>query len=254
MTLSFESAVDTDGVFHACVRSRALGGGRADLSAVQVGTKPVAVALFLHGVYGSHWSWNLQGGLAETARQLERSGRIPGLLIVTPSDGLAGDGSAYLDGVPDYESWVADEAPAVAAEVVGAPSGLPLVICGLSMGGYGALRIAGRRRRQVTAASAHSAVTRLVDHRPFGENTPHAAPAQHANLVDVLSSPGEPLPHIRFDCGLNDPLLAANRRLHTELDEAGVAHDYQEFPDGHSWAYWAAHVEDSLRFFGTVLG
>jgi enterochelin esterase-like enzyme len=39
-----------------------------------------------------------------------------------------------------------------------------------------------------------------------------------------------------------------------EIKVAGVCHtDYEEFPGGHSRAYWAEHFKDSLRFFAGVL-
>jgi enterochelin esterase-like enzyme len=48
-------------------------------------------------------------------------------------------------------------------------------------------------------------------------------------------------------------LIDANRRLHAELQAAGIAHEYAEYGGGHGWDYWSAHLEDTLRFFGTTL-
>jgi hypothetical protein len=39
---------------------------------------------------------------------------------------------------------------------------------------------------------------------------------------------------LRFDCGTEDPLVEANRRLHSDLTAHGVRHRYQEFPGYHS--------------------
>jgi S-formylglutathione hydrolase FrmB len=61
------------------------------------------------------------------------------------------------------------------------------------------------------------------------------------------------LPPFRFDCGLDDHLLAGNRRLHDSLVAAGIAHVYAEYPGGHTWEYWEAHLEDTLLFFESVL-
>jgi len=61
------------------------------------------------------------------------------------------------------------------------------------------------------------------------------------------------LPSIRFDCGTGDALIAGNRWLHEALDAAGIAHTYAEFEGGHTWAYWATHLEDSLLFFESAL-
>jgi enterochelin esterase-like enzyme len=48
-------------------------------------------------------------------------------------------------------------------------------------------------------------------------------------------------------------LLEANRRLHAELQAAGIAHQYAEHPGGHDWAYWTRHLADTLRFFSSTL-
>ncbi len=61
------------------------------------------------------------------------------------------------------------------------------------------------------------------------------------------------LPPLRFDCGLDDPLLAANRQLHADLTAAAIPHAYAEFPGGHDWPYWERHLEDTLRFFAQIL-
>jgi putative tributyrin esterase len=61
------------------------------------------------------------------------------------------------------------------------------------------------------------------------------------------------LPPLRFDCGVEDRLLAANRALHSALLQAGIEHGYEEHPGAHTWDYWAAHLADTLRFFGRIL-
>jgi S-formylglutathione hydrolase FrmB len=71
-------------------------------------------------------------------------------------------------------------------------------------------------------------------------------------LDQILRSRGA-LPPIRFDCGLEDPLLEGNRHLHEALTKARVPHTYEEFPGGHTWSYWSQHLEDSLRFFERCL-
>jgi enterochelin esterase-like enzyme len=60
------------------------------------------------------------------------------------------------------------------------------------------------------------------------------------------------LPPLRFDCGTEDLLIEENRQLHRDLTAAEVPHTYQEFPGGHDWPYWEAHIADSLRFFGRI--
>ncbi len=170
-SLLFEASAGREllpGVRHATVRSQALG-HRADLSTVLVpGTVPAAMVLLLHGVYGSHWSW-----LHREARTSycinSAAGVIPPLLLAMPSDGGWGDGSAYANfGGTDHESWVVDEVPDVVSAMHELHGLLPLFVGGLSMGGFGALRLAARHPSTFNTVAAHSSVTSLDGLQQFG--------------------------------------------------------------------------------------
>jgi enterochelin esterase-like enzyme len=77
--------------------------------------------------------------------------------------------------------------------------------------------------------------------------------AADQNVRQALCSAADPLPALRLDCGRDDFLLEPNRLLHRQLQQASIAHVYEEFPGGHDWAYWALHLEDTLRFFAAAL-
>jgi enterochelin esterase-like enzyme len=215
------------------------------------------LVLLLHGVYGSHWAWAFQGGAHLTAQRLIDAGAIPPLVLAMPSDGLWGDGSGYVaHAEQDFERWIVDEVPAAARAACGACSeASPLFIAGLSMGGFGALRLAGRHPTRFVAAAGHSSVTEAAQLDALIAETRAGwvrTPADHS-VIASLRGASAPLPALRFDCGRDDPFIAANRQLHTELQAAGIAHEYAEHDGGHGWAYWAQHLEDTLRFFGQAL-
>ena len=65
----------------------------------------------------------------------------------------------------------------------------------------------------------------------------------------MMKSHRAKLPPVRFDCGKEDLLIEPNRKLHTQLTEAGIAHTYEEFDGIHEWKYWEDHLADSLLFF-----
>jgi putative tributyrin esterase len=217
----------------------------------------VPLVLLLHGVYGSHWAWAFKGGAHLTAQRLIDTGAIPPMVLAMPSDGLWGDGSGYVaHAVQDFERWIVDEVPVVARTACTACSeASPLCIAGLSMGGFGALRFAGRHPQRFVAAAGHSSVTEAAQLDPLMAETRAGWAALPADLsvMASLRSADAPLPALRFDCGRDDPLIEANRRLHDELLAAGIAHDYAEHSGGHDWTYWTKHLEDSLRFFGGTL-
>jgi len=249
-----------DGLRFITVKSAAMQ-QRADLTLFvprQVaGLRNVPLVVLLHGVYGSHWAWAFKGGAHHTAQRLIDAGAIPPLVLAMPSDGLWGDGSGYVSHAQqDFERWIVDEVPAAAAQACDACSAAsPLCIAGLSMGGFGALRLAGKYPRRLSAAAGHSSVTEaaqldlLMTESRAGWST---RAADSSVLAALLGAPA-PLPPLRFDCGRDDPFVAANRRLHAELDTAGIAHEYAEHDGGHGWAYWSRHLEDTLRFFGATL-
>ncbi len=218
--------------------------------AERVGT----LLILLHGVYGSHWVWSLKGGAHRTARRLVDAGEIAPMVVAMPSDGLQRDGSGYLSWPgEDVERFLLDEVPAIAR--LAAPALLPVAkvaIAGLSMGGYGALRLGAKYAERFCAVSAHSAITVIDDMVPFVEE-PLAeylacAPREELEALFWMRRNRAVLPPLRFDCGLADELLESNRRLHAALEQDGIAHDYKEFVGGHEWAYWAEHVTETLRF------
>lgn len=255
-----DPAIAADGLLFVTVKSRALG-RRADVTVFVPpsarGRVDVPVVVLLHGVYGSHWAWALKGAAHLTAARLIDAGALPPVALLMPSDGLWGDGSGYVAHADhDAERWIIDEVPALARELVaGCTQQSPLLVAGLSMGGFGALRLAGKHPQRITAAASLSAVTDATQFDALIEESRDAwsaAPADHDVLAALMYAHG-PLPPLRIDCGLDDPYLEANRALHRALQRAGVAHEYAEAPGGHDWAYWSTTLEHTLRFFGTVL-
>lgn len=252
---------ERDGLRFVTVRSPALG-RRVDAAfwapAGEGAREPLPLVILLHGAWGSAWSWPLRGGAHLTAARLVESGEIPPLALVMPSDGLWGDGSGYVPHADaDYERWIVDEVPVVAAlaDARVTPAST-LFIAGLSMGGFGALRLGAKYAPRYAAVSAHSSVTTVarlaenVDRRL--EQVPGFG-APDGTALHWLETNRDLLPPLRFDCGASDHLLAGNRALHAALEARFIAHQYEEFAGGHDWPYWRLHLADTLRFFGGIL-
>ncbi|MDR6783206.1 putative tributyrin esterase [Pedobacter africanus] len=225
--------------------------GSADL-------RNLPVVILLHGVYGSAWSWAYRSGVHLQAMEMIRKGMLPNMIIAMPSDGLWGDGSAYLPHHGhDFENWIVTDVPQALQEVL--PQVSPqsvFFISGLSMGGFGALRIGVKHHSLFKAVSAHSAITDL-EQMPFFTTRPQSAYKQ-ANPVDesvlaTLLKNKTNVPPLRFDCGNNDLLVRYNRTLHEQLKSQSIAHQYEEFEGGHEWPYWEKHISRSLLFFASHL-
>jgi putative tributyrin esterase len=253
-----DPALSPPGLRFVTVKSEALR-QRADLLLVvpaqAAERRDVPLVLLLHGVYGSHWAWAFKGGAHLTVQRLIDAGAIPPVVLAMPSDGLWGDGSGYLPHAgQDFERWIVDEVPAAArAACTACSEASPLFIAGLSMGGFGALRLAGRYAKRFVAAAGHSSLTEAAQLDALIAETRAGWAAADDRVIDALRAGKAPLPALHFDCGRDDLLIDANRRLHAELQAAGIAHEYAEHDGGHDWAYWAQHLEDTLRFFGRML-
>ncbi len=216
------------------------------------------IVLLLHGVYGSHWAWAFKGAAHRTLAKLVASGAVPPMLLAMPSDGLWRDGSGYVrHRNQDFERWIVDEVPLAAKMAISACSDRsPLLIAGLSMGGFAALRLAGKYPDRFLAAAAHSAITEAIQLDALvtpGSRGGWSTSAADMSVLAALCSARAPLPPLRFDCGTDDDLLPANRALHHALDAAGIGHTYAEHEGGHDWTYWRWHLADTLRFFGEIL-
>ena len=143
-------------------------GGRGELivhTTEHVSTVPADAPLvvLLHGVYGSFWNWTLMGHAHLALDRLVAEGLIRPMVLATPSDGLAGEGTAYLTHPDaDYEAWVMNDVIDCVCEFVDAVTDAsPIFLGGNSMGGFGAARLGLRHPSRTSGIAMHSAITHL---------------------------------------------------------------------------------------------
>ncbi|HEY6447626.1 MAG TPA: alpha/beta fold hydrolase [Acidobacteriaceae bacterium] len=214
--------------------------------------RPLPLLILMHGVYGSHWNWCAMGNLPSIAGEMLTAGEITPIAVAMPSDGLWSDGSGYVAHKRfDAEAWIIDDVPTCVRGFFPQIQTSRVFLAGLSMGGFGALRIGAKHASRVAGISAHSAVTSLADLRQFIQDPIEddlTAGKRDADLLYWMRRNRSRLPPIRFDCGTGDSLLAGNRALHAALQRARIPHAYEEHPGGHDWAYWQRHVRTTLRF------
>ncbi|MGB5997175.1 MAG: alpha/beta fold hydrolase [Marinomonas sp.] len=229
---------------------------RHDVSVYNVNAQGqnVPIILLLHGVYGNHWVWMHLGGVHLVYEAIKRSHPRLDFVLVMPSDGGLQDGSAYLPTKHgDYEQWIMQDVLAAVVETVPCVSeSSRIYLTGLSMGGYGALRLGAKYCDQISAISAHSAITKIEQMSNFtktpltqyrGDNN------EQDNLLFWCQKHAATLPPLRFDCGVEDPLFDANVELHQNLEKLNIAHQFEPFPGEHNWPYWHQQIEKTFRFF-----
>ena len=219
-----------------------------------VGTPPFPVCYLLHGLSDDHTSW---------VRHTSIERHVAGLpLIVVMPDGGCGFYCDAVDG-PAYERYLLDDVIDFVDRTfhtIAERQGR--VIGGLSMGGYGAIKLALKYPQLFCSAVAHSAA---LDVRRRLERPEVAAEMRRIFGPAPGGGPNDPyalaatidrtlLPALRLDCGREDGLLEENRAFHRHLAQLGIPHEYAECPGAHTWEYWDCHIQEALAFYQRVLG
>ena len=212
------------------------------------------VVVLLHGVYGSAWSWSQKAGVHLHALKMMQKGELPIMIIAMPSDGLWGDGSGYLKhNNQDFEKWIAEDVPDLLRQnISGVTADSVFFISGLSMGGFGSLRIGVKYSNRFKAVSGHSSITNLQQMKLFVEEdieNYRQTDKVDEDVFETIIRYLDHLPPIYFDCGTSDQLIRFNRDLHAKLEEQKIKHIYKEYPGCHEWPYWEKHIRESLLFF-----
>jgi len=233
--------------------SRSLGKQDAMTVLLPEGTGPFPVLYLLHGLSGDHTTWTRRTSIERYAAERD-------LIIVMPE----GDRTFYVnDPRPGGPAWedhmVEDVIGFVDRTFRTVASRRGRAVAGLSMGGYGAMMLAMRHPKVFSVAAAHSGAFLFV-HGPSMEQPGVTElslamdPKQYDlwELAQRLSRRKQDLA-LRFDCGKQDWLIGSNRKFHRHLERLGVSHEYAEHAGVHEWAYWDAHVCDTLDFVGRHL-
>jgi putative tributyrin esterase len=219
-----------------------------------VGTPPFPVCYLLHGLSDDHTSWARRTSIERYVADLP--------LIVVMPDGGRGFYCDAVDG-PAYERYLLDDVIGFVDRTFHTiPERQGRVVGGLSMGGYGAVKLALKYPQLFCSAVAHSAaldVRRRIERPEVAEEmrrifgpAPGGGPDDPYALAATMDR--TLLPALRLDCGLEDGLLEENRAFHHHLAQLGIPHEYAECPGAHTWEYWDCHIQEALAFHQRALG
>lgn len=216
------------------------------------GTPPFATFYLLHGRSDDQTMWMRRSRIEMHAAGLP-------LIIVMPDGGL-GFYTNHQNG-PRWATHMAEELPTFIERTFHARADRKgRCVGGLSMGGYGALRLALGYPDRYISANSHSGALMVGTRRPeeaerlliFGSD-PRGTEHDLTTLAARALSTGA-VPRLRIDCGTEDFLLEDNRAFHRTLTELEVDHEYEEFPGGHAWGYWDLHIREALAFHTQAMG
>jgi len=134
-------------------------------------------------------------------------------------------------------------------------------IDGLSMGGHGALYLAIRHSNLFGAAASMSGGVDLTYStvkwkiaQKIGDYKTYPQRWKDNSVVNMVLNWQPPYPALMIDDGVNDIFIKINRKLHQNLLQKDIPHDYVERPGKHSWAYWTRVLKYHLLFFMEQFG
>jgi S-formylglutathione hydrolase FrmB len=215
------------------------------------------VLLLLHGLSDDHTIW-----MRRTS--IERYATEKGLALLMPAAGR----SFYQDMAcgPKYWTFLSQELPRVARAF------FPLsaarrdnFVAGLSMGGYGAFRLALAHPEAYAAAASLSGALDLARlcRKPDqgGGLDPRETEAIMGRRAKVAGTPADlfglaqraararvPAPRLYQYCGTNDFLYADNVKFRDFALRQGLKLTYAEDGGDHQWKYWDEQIRHVIAW------
>jgi S-formylglutathione hydrolase FrmB len=231
------------------------------------------VLYYLHGLGDNEQSLLNTGGW-DLIEELRRTGKIGEFIILAP-----GAGHTFFldsaDGKIRYEDFLLREfMPQMEKKYRAESTAAARGITGVSMGGFGALRMAFKYPQQFTAVSAQ--MPALIAEIPA--NFSMGGPGSPASFMgDVFgnpfnrayfernnvfyfarTTPAAQLKRLRiyFDVGNNDDygFEQGGEKLHQLLDSRGIANEFHIYPGGHTPQYVMRHFGDVIQFQWKAIG
>lgn len=216
------------------------------------------VLYLLHGMSDDHTIW-------QRRTSIERYAADYGIAVVMPNVHL----SFYTDmklGL-NYWTYVADELPEICRDFFPNISGQreDTFAAGLSMGGYGAMKLGLLKPENFAAVASLSGAVDIVtavknaapEIKPgfeliFG-NEDAIANSENDLLAAAtrLKNNSRPVPRIYMWCGTEDFLYQGNQRMKKHLTDLNMPLTYEESAGDHQWKYWDEKI---VRVLNWMLG
>jgi putative tributyrin esterase len=211
------------------------------------------VVYLLHGAGGNFRNWS---NFTDVAQFAER-----GLVLVMPE----GDESYYTNSATlqqdRYEDYIVHDLTSdVENRFPAATGGRNRAIVGVSMGGYGAVKLALRHPEMFAFAggisSAVDVPSRSMSIRRYGDWRRHRAifgpwggKVQQENDPFVLARSADPAqtPYIFLTCGDQEGLLPTNRTFDALLTQRHFAHEFHIVHGAHNWTQWDLRVSHCFQ-------
>jgi S-formylglutathione hydrolase FrmB len=221
------------------------------------GTGPAPVLYLLHGLSDDDTIWLRRTSVERYVAEL-------GWTVVMPQVHR----SFYADEAYGGRYWtfVSEELPELVDQFFRVSSARQdTFVAGLSMGGYGAVKLALRQPGRFGAAASLSGaldVGRLMGPGGRWEQDPAmfrrilgdqgGLPPEDDLFALVGRADPAALPALYLGCGTEDELLAGNQAFVRACADAGVPVTTDWRPGEHEWGLWDDMIRDVLAFFSAT--
>ena len=218
----------------------------------KAGRRKHPVLYLLHGMSDDHTIW-----LRRTS--IERYVSALGLAVVMP----AVNRSYYTDMAYGLNYWtfISEELPRIVESFFPVSTRREdTFAAGLSMGGYGAFKLALARPDKFAAAASLSGALDpqgLSDLMPdrkrehlgtFGEKPIHGTANDLYHLARQVAKSRGPKPRLFQCCGTEDFLYQDNLLFRSHLQKLRLNLTYEEGPGAHEWGYWDTSIQRVLTW------
>lgn len=200
----------------------------------------------LHGLSDDHTIW-----MRRTS--IERYANDYGVCVIMPFGGK----SFYFDQLngENYYTYIAKELPKIIEEFFYVSNKREdRYIAGLSMGGYGALKIALKENKSFCAGAGLSSVADIRTEM-FSEHLTRCAGKEKyfsddADLFALIEQKEkeEQKPRLYMWCGVEDFLYEDNVRLMNHIKMFNYDYTYEEGQGNHSWDFWDKKIKCVLNW------
>ncbi|NSW50953.1 MAG: hypothetical protein HPY85_00425 [Anaerolineae bacterium] len=184
--------------------------------------------ILLHGQTYTEQQW-MDLGLPQVMDRLVTAGDIPPYVVVMPFESPAYYNLYNIALTRDLLPWLVDNL-AVCDDFACRGIG------GISRGGGWALYTLFQEPGIFSSLGLHST--------PAFDNTPYYIRRAIQEMTD------DQYPRIYMDIGANDYWYPYAWNVKVFFDENSIAHEWHEYEGKHEDAYWAAHLEEYLRWYG----
>ena len=198
----------------------------------------------LHGLSDDHTIW-----MRRTS--IERYAAEYGICVVMP-DGARSFYSDMKYGM-NYYSYIAKELPQIIEGMFNVSDRREdRYIGGLSMGGYGAMKIALEEQGRYAAAFGLSPVADIKNENftetlipVFGDSIPDEADLFYLTTKHNMD---KTMPRLYMTIGKDDFMYNDSVRLNEHLKNLNYDYTYVETPGSHSWELWDKTVQEALKW------